>query len=1438
MKKIVILIVVLLLGWFRHSDLFPQSNWAGQVTPLSTTIESGEAAPTMIHSNFTSLSYRKWYQKIGTGYWDEVAKNIISYSPGVLINYTDKPIVYQYRIQTTHYSMSMPLNTNTVTITVNPAPVEAGTVSPSSVVIPPNTPITLTHENYNARVYTRQWQERAILDNGTDTGWNSVEGEEDITYNPGPRHWKGIYEFRVLVNGGYYVSEVARIYNYPSLIPGSVSGSQTISYGNTPAALTHIGASGGTDFYSLQWEKSTDNSNWNALVGDTLALYSPRVLKQTTYYRVKVVSGVQIEYTPSVTVTVDNIPFTFFPGTVSESQVTTLSGTEKTLLHDGVQGTTGIVTRQWQQSADNGDTWTNIAGQTGTTYPPGTLNQSRYYRVAVTNSGNTVATAPLAVTVLSQETANLTQTQNYVAVFRPREERTSTAGMNAGNTMIDVTYYDGLGRPIQQVGVGASPQGTYGDQVVPIVYDAAGRSDAKSYLPYGITTTGGGYQANALTAQQSFYAGLFGAADANYAYVEKVYEPSPLNRVNATINAGSAFNSTNTANRHPATYGYQVNNATDVKLLYVNNLGNLGVDIPLPAGSVFKNVTTNEDGLATEVFVDKQGKTLLERTIGDGVTSDTYYVYDDLQRLRYVITPEGSAILGERTGYAITSDLCRRYCYCYVYDAYGRLVEKYVPGADPEYSVYDDRDRLVASQNGKERAHTLWKYYQYDNLDRPTYQWEIAINVGRAVMQQNYAQYLGAGYSKKALRQWIYDTYSHSDGLGYIPVNGISADVDSIRTKGLLTQEIVYWAHTHPIERRYYYDHAGRMVQEVSTNQYKPLTEKMLTSRISNKFDFQGNLTAVQETHRMNATVSHTLRSNYTYDHRNRLLFSSTYVDGSAKATVLYRYNALGQLDRKIFGNGVETAVAYNIQGWLTEQSGTNFSQSLNYYTAASGVTPSYTGNISRWAWTNGGNGDHYTFSYDQRARMTSATHSRGLFGETGITYDRNGNIKTLNRQGDRNYWFTYNGNQIESANGIMGFTYDHNGNLLKDPMKNWKTHYDYVNLLTYVTDLNDNPLAYYNHAADRRKTMMASPGNTQLMDYFSDRLTVVRLNGKHMAEYNFGEGVVYGEAHSQILYHEKDHLGSVRVVTDANGDVLERNDYYPFGMRHQRPDYEMSTANRFEFNGKDKEPYGATSLSDYGHRLYDNMYGRWASVDPLAEKYHSHSPYNFVGGNPITRIDPDGQDWYQNNDGDVLWLDKSDETVTHREIEYQNIGTAYSYRMADGSVAGFNQNTMVSQHMVADASLSTVRGEFLSINPSGIEMLVDDLPAPLQWTLGLVRGVMDDAYIAIQSFYNSNPTHLNGSLATPKEKLNAGVNSAASAAGYLSLGFISGNPANAANFNAIQRGTGITAASSGGAYIRYYNQTVRQIPRLTKTYENMGYGLSVINYSLPPIKD
>ena len=109
-------------------------------------------------------------------------------------------------------------------------------------------------------------------------------------------------------------------------------------------------------------------------------------------------------------------------------------------------------------------------------------------------------------------------------------------------------------------------------------------------------------------------------------------------------------------------------------------------------------------------------------------------------------------------------------------------------------------------------------------------------------------------------------------------------------------------------------------------------------------------------------------------------------------------------------------------------------------------------------------------------------------------------------------------------------------------------------------------------------------------------------------------------------MFHVTDHLGSVRAVVDGvSGEVVETNDYYPFGSRWNTTAGLTDQTNRFRYNSKEEQFNLGTPYIDYGARQYDPVLGRWFAQDPLTEEYFSTSPYVFCIGNSLKYVDTNG---------------------------------------------------------------------------------------------------------------------------------------------------------------------------------------------------------------------
>lgn len=338
------------------------------------------------------------------------------------------------------------------------------------------------------------------------------------------------------------------------------------------------------------------------------------------------------------------------------------------------------------------------------------------------------------------------------------------------------------------------------------------------------------------------------------------------------------------------------------------------------------------------------------------------------------------------------------------------------------------------------------------------------------------------------------------------------------------------------------------------------------------------------------------------------------------------------------------------MQGWQTRRRSDYFDQQLIYYDTVGQLPtlPLYSGNIAGVQWQHRDKSSYaYVFQYDGQDRLLSSNlYSGGMdiperddYSEY-FDYYPDGNVKAVRRyNGDSDciddFSFTAGnrpGRLTDHAHDDASYplSYDERGNLIRDEYNNLELNYNFLNLVSRTTIQTEGETAvdYYTYLADGTKCGLI--GNYDLgYDYVG---SLVYRNNEGLRSFEsapFGSGrfrgVDRGGSRQAVpLYFLQDHLGSTRVVVDGL-QVDATFDYYPYGMLWTDAGHPVSD-NNYLFNGKEWQAQDAINLYDYGARFYQPRYGKWLSVDPLAEKYYPVSPYAYCAGNPINHIDYEGK--------------------------------------------------------------------------------------------------------------------------------------------------------------------------------------------------------------------
>ena len=308
-------------------------------------------------------------------------------------------------------------------------------------------------------------------------------------------------------------------------------------------------------------------------------------------------------------------------------------------------------------------------------------------------------------------------------------------------------------------------------------------------------------------------------------------------------------------------------------------------------------------------------------------------------------------------------------------------------------------------------------------------------------------------------------------------------------------------------------------------------------------------------------------------------------------------------------------------------------------------------------------------FSYDTLNRLTSAQVT-GRTAQT-VTYDALGNITCkrdvdgtdCTRAGARNYTYgTGTGTDVPAVPGphavvragTLNYTYDANGNVLTERRTGAtgdarSFEYNAFNKVksirkgTHTTRFAYGPERSRIKRTDKVVTGTGTSTTTTL--YLGNVEKVIAPDGGFTYKRYIADGVLIEQTHDtggarsseDTRYLLRDHLGSIDVITDVIGTVVQDLSFDAWGQR-RAPDHWTvlallrltdTTHGRHTTRGyTGHEMLDAVGIIHMNGRIYDPTLGRFMQADPVIQfpNYsQSWNRYSYVLNNPLNATDPSG---------------------------------------------------------------------------------------------------------------------------------------------------------------------------------------------------------------------
>ncbi|MBC2254423.1 RHS repeat-associated core domain-containing protein [Listeria ivanovii] len=368
---------------------------------------------------------------------------------------------------------------------------------------------------------------------------------------------------------------------------------------------------------------------------------------------------------------------------------------------------------------------------------------------------------------------------------------------------------------------------------------------------------------------------------------------------------------------------------------------------------------------------------------------------------------------------------------------------------------------------------------------------------------------------------------------------------------------------------------------------------------------------------------SYTAKTSYTY---NDLDQNTRVNDGSKNA--YFEFDEFGNVNVYTAGNGSAANYTYDSTQKVTNvaigsANGTPILDESYTYDAAS----------NRTSIDNKQDGKT-TYEYDAVNQLTKETLPNGTV--KSYTYDGFGNRTQVAISGNETKTIaaSYNdGNQLVSWNG-QALTYDTNGNRTSDGKFTYT--WDTGDRLINITKKDESkPFTTYTYDDDNRRLSKTIDGVTTNYHYDGDSIDVLYEtdgDGKAIRQYVYSDDNVRlaMKMNGKTLYYHYNAHGDVVALTDEAGKVVAEYGYDAWGnVLKSEATTEEAKANPYGYAGytydKEIEQYYLMA------RYYEPEQGVFTTVDPDPgdeDDPQTMNGYNYVGNNPVNKIDPDGEFW------------------------------------------------------------------------------------------------------------------------------------------------------------------------------------------------------------------